>query len=259
MLSSAPAPRRRRVAAQDTATIAAIRDRGKRVSYPFSVETDDHCETSPQAFEDIAPLLTVLAKQLGKAKGDLRIYDPYYCAGSTKMHLGKLGFTSVYNECEDFYARVASGSLPEHDVVVTNPPYSGDHVRRLLRFVRKNKKPFLLLLPAYCAESSAWRAWTQKSSRIADNLCMLCPRSRYQYWTPHGLRPGANPKAHANIYLGSRSSPFPSYWHVCAMPVMGRPALREWWARQGAELSEDDELWLFDSAAQMKEAGWGQV
>ena len=39
--------------------------------------------------------------------------------------------------------------MPEHDVLLTNPPYSGDHVQQLLDFCRANGKPFLLLMPNY--------------------------------------------------------------------------------------------------------------
>eukprot|EP01045_Picozoa_sp_COSAG04_P000333 COSAG04_NODE_7_length_45988_cov_220.188869_18_plen_76_part_00 len=49
-------------------------------------------------------------------------------------HLQRLGFESVYNRNEDFYAAIEDGRTPEHDVVVTNPPYSGDHAARLLRW-----------------------------------------------------------------------------------------------------------------------------
>ena len=52
-----------------------------------------------------------------------------------------------YNKCEDFYARISAGDIPPHDVLVTNPPYSGDNVERLLAFCKSNDKPFALLMP----------------------------------------------------------------------------------------------------------------
>ena len=51
-------------------------------------------------------------------------------------HLQRLGFESVYNRNEDFYAAIEAGHTPEHDVLVTNPPYSGEHKRRLLQTTR---------------------------------------------------------------------------------------------------------------------------
>lgn len=39
-------------------------------------------------------------------------------------NLKALGFNNVYNKCEDFY----SVETPDFDVLLTNPPYSGEHV-----------------------------------------------------------------------------------------------------------------------------------
>jgi hypothetical protein len=121
------------------------------IRHPFKASADDHCESPPEAYRDIAPLLDMLAASLGKKRAELKIYDPYYCAGACPKHLGALGFADVYNKCEDFYATADQGGCPEHDVVVTNPPYSGTHVERLLGWIRKNGKPFLLLMPNYFA------------------------------------------------------------------------------------------------------------
>ena len=44
--------------------------------FPYPTETDDHCETAPEAYKDIAPILTALAQKLGKKNCELKIYDP---------------------------------------------------------------------------------------------------------------------------------------------------------------------------------------
>ena len=78
--------------------------------------------------------------------------DPYFCEGSVVRHLGKLGFTSVYNRNEDFYAVVAAGRVPDHDVLVTNPPYSSDHMQRILRFCAASNRhvhPMMNILQQY--------------------------------------------------------------------------------------------------------------
>lgn len=41
---------------------------------------------------------------------------------------------------EDFYAVKAAGRCPEFDVLVTNPPFSGDHLERIFRFAVKSDK-----------------------------------------------------------------------------------------------------------------------
>ena len=45
----------------------------------------------------------------------------------------------------------------EYDILVTNPPYSGDHKQKLLQYISKAEKPFCLLLPVYVAAKSYWR------------------------------------------------------------------------------------------------------
>ena len=76
---------------------------GERVarSYPFEPDPDDHCESPLEAYRDIAPLLHQLATRLSRRPSELRIYD-FYCAGTCVKHLAAVGFTSVYNRCEDF-------------------------------------------------------------------------------------------------------------------------------------------------------------
>ena len=48
---------------------------------------------------------------------------------------------------------VARKMVPEHDVVVTNPPYSADHIGRALKFCQSNLakhgRPWVMLLPNY--------------------------------------------------------------------------------------------------------------
>jgi hypothetical protein len=66
----------------------------------FECEAEDHCETAPEAYRDIKPLLLQVCQSLGSHQEALRIYDPYYCAGSVIKHFADLGFPQVYNKCE---------------------------------------------------------------------------------------------------------------------------------------------------------------
>ena len=124
------------------------------VRHAFDVDADDHCETSPEAHAHIVNFLNKTADALGKTPRDLVIYDPYYCAGGTKRSFAALGFPNVVNENKDFYAVCERGEVPAHDVLVTNPPYSADHVEKCITFAAKNLyehgRPYFLLLPSYC-------------------------------------------------------------------------------------------------------------
>eukprot|EP00928_Gymnodinium_smaydae_P042972 TRINITY_DN28895_c0_g1_i1.p1 TRINITY_DN28895_c0_g1~~TRINITY_DN28895_c0_g1_i1.p1 ORF type:complete len:453 (+),score=117.31 TRINITY_DN28895_c0_g1_i1:69-1361(+) len=191
-------------------------------AYPFHAEASDHCETSPQAFADVQPLLELLAARLGKKPGELALWDPYFCAGASKRHLSELGFPQVHNECEDFYEVIANGSEPAHDVVVTNPPYSdppdaaAPHPARLLRYLQDRGTPFMALMPEYCASAAYYRELYAEGSAPL----LLCPYRRYHFWTPDGARPGRNEKTHRKKGLGVRNSPFVAMWFVNLAPVV---------------------------------------
>lgn len=217
---------RQRLFAEDVAARAAAKSAAAPAAavgpYPFEAHADDHCETSPKAYKDIAVFLELVARRLGKTPETLQIYDPYYCAGSVKKHLAAVGFPCVYNEREDFYARLADDQIPEHDVVVSNPPYSDcsdggkNHIARLLRFCIKSEKPFLLNMPEYVITSSYY---TKYFSKHGEYPLFLCPYSRYHFWTPVGLREVTNKQAHRNPELGIRCSPFVSLWYISLEPA----------------------------------------
>ena len=80
----------------------------------------------------------------------------------------------------------------EFDVLVTNPPYSGEHKPRLLQYLANVGKPFALLLPVYTATKSYWKefAATSTSSRQGGGDCpsvfYLIPPDSYEYRHPEG-------------------------------------------------------------------------
>ena len=138
---------------QENAVEGRMEKPPSRVEHAFEVDADDHCETSPEAHANIVNFLKKAASAAGKAPEDLVIYDPYYCAGGTARSFAALGYPNVINRNEDFYAVVAENRVPAHDVLVTNPPYSADHVERCLTFAARNLaewgRPYFLLLPSY--------------------------------------------------------------------------------------------------------------
>ena len=127
----------------------SCRRRRATTATPVSTDPDDHCETPLEAYADVVPFLTALASRLGVHPAKLRVYDPYFCAGGVKDRLGLLGYGTVFNACRDAYADWDTGSFPDHDVLVTNPPYSDDHMEKLVRFVARRGKPFALLMPNF--------------------------------------------------------------------------------------------------------------
>ena len=119
---------------------------------PVTCDPGDHAETPLEAFRDVAPLLGRLAARLALSPATLRLYDPYFCTGACKAHLASLGFPCVHNENVDFYSAAASGSVPAHDVLLSNPPFTRDHLERIFRFCWANAgRPYFLLVPQFVA------------------------------------------------------------------------------------------------------------
>lgn len=163
--------------------------------YPYETEYGDHFETSYAAYRDLSPLLSLVASIVGRSKRELAIYDPYYCEGACLRHLRALGFENVRNVKEDFYASAVYAGLrkPNFDVLVTNPPYSGDHKERIFRFAATCGKPWAVLVPAYVLEKSYFP--------VSTHPFFVSPNTgSYVFDHPHGA--------------GFDVSPFESVWVV---------------------------------------------
>ena len=62
---------------------------------------------------------------------------------------GQRGFPNVCNKNKNFYKATVAGTTPKFDVLMTNPPYSEDHMEKILRFCVSCSKPWFLLVPTY--------------------------------------------------------------------------------------------------------------
>jgi hypothetical protein len=230
---------RKRIVDEDKRKIRELQERAKPLPYP--TDSDDHCETSKIAYDHIVPFLELLAKKLTKPPMDLRIYDPYYCAGATVRHLSELGFPHVHNQPDDFYGIIATKNVPEHDILITNPPYSGDHFGKLKSFLSTNHKPHLLLVPDHFQVDH-------------EKYAYLKPTERYHYWTPHGMRPAedSKKKKHRNLMLGSRNSPFPSKWCVSLEPVVSKSELMGARLDSGCTIHKSDAVFVLEGGAKFR-------
>lgn len=189
-------------------------------SYQFQVESADHAETPLQAYEDIADALKEVAYALGSSPEQLRIYDPYFCEGTVKQYLGQCGFPNVYNKNEDFYKCIKEETTPEFDVLVTNPPYSADHVEKLVKFCRKLNKPCFLLMPKFFYMKFYFAA-------ILDTVTFICPPSRYVYEPPKNTMDHAGKVRNKKT---KKTAPFVSMWYLMnAGEVLNSNASVKWW------------------------------
>lgn len=122
----------------------------------------DHMETSERAIRDVAHVLHIVASCClpgGSPHSALRLWDPFYCQGTVKVHYRQHGFPLCHNRREDFYAVWKAGAQPPHDMLVTNPPFSGDHIQRALQFCAEEiQTPWAMLLPTTVLLRSWWSA-----------------------------------------------------------------------------------------------------
>ncbi len=197
------------------------RDYQSGPKHSFETDKDDHCETSGDAYDDISAFLCRVASNIGKLPKDLAIYDPYYCNGAVVRHLASRGFHNVHNRNEDFYRVIAEGRVPDYDICVTNPPYSGDHIERMLKFCVESNKPFFCLVPNY--------VYTKPYFNVLTASCRpfyLIPENRrYEFWTPGGFRKQSDRE--------KKTSPFISFWYCHA--AEGTADLVKWWRKRKSD------------------------
>ena len=112
----------------------------KMLKHNFKAESSDHYETPMQAYRHIERVLNRIAKVARKSKESFTIYDPYFCDGKVIKNFKTLGWSKVVNVNKDFYKDIQEHTLPKYDVLVTNPPYSFDHIEKILSFCQKNRQ-----------------------------------------------------------------------------------------------------------------------
>ena len=219
-VAAAVAPPDGQISAAAPATSPASKKAGRGSAHPFEADYGDHFETPLVAYQHLAPVLEAIARGLGRTRASLRIYDPFFCEGAMITRLASLGFKTVLHENVDFYSRVSQGGVPDHDVLVTNPPYSGDHKERILRFCARSGKPWALLMPNYVATKQYYSdivggtsggGGDRQSSGGDEEPFFIAPRdAKYQYTHPEGT--------------GHADSPFDSIWFVRAAGFISNPA-----------------------------------
>ncbi len=200
-------------------------------SFPYKTDEDDHCETPLQAYADIQSILDALCKSMGKSKSSLRIYDPYFCNGSVVKHLSSLGYSNVYNKKEDCYAVWEAQEEPPIDVFITNPPYSADHIDKLMTYITSTKfgsKPWLLLMPNWVHKKDYFEQSTTKNEINPSYPFYIVPKKRYVYVPPPDFREKKASDVH------KKSSPFVSMWYVWGGTSQKNDALMQAFQRSDA-------------------------
>lgn len=102
---------------------------------------------------------------------------------------------------------------PDYDVLVTNPPYPGVHMEKLLAFCARPtgvRKPFFLLLPHFVYKKEYYtRALGSDGS--SPWLYFLVPQTRYSYVPPGWVK--SNDGSRVLSKGKEETAPFPSFWY----------------------------------------------
>ena len=96
-----------------------------------------------------------------------------------KQYLAQLGYSQVINENRDFYLDIRKQQVPAYDLLVTNPPYSGEHKIHLMQYLQSkqhNNRPFALLLPLYTITKSYWKDYVTFAGQVSE---LLLPSTSY--------------------------------------------------------------------------------
>ncbi|KAL3822183.1 hypothetical protein ACHAXA_008199 [Cyclostephanos tholiformis] len=189
-----------------------------RRRHPFDTNALDHCETPRAAYEHLRDFLDVLGRSMMVASTyGMSLWDPYYCDGGSKRILRDIGFDNVIHENADFYDVIKKEeSIPPHDVLVTNPPYSEDHIYRLLEFVVgteiANQRPVCLLLPNWVSRRPDYE--TRFAIPVARGKCelfYLSPLTPYTYIMPPFVHREDRPE---HVGSSGETTPYLSSWYI---------------------------------------------
>lgn len=163
--------------------------------FPYPTDYNDHFETPARAYEDIFPLMEYVL--VGKQKKEATIYDPYYCAGRAATLLTDVfqqrrlqQSIRIQHQKRDFYHDIQMKTVPQYDVLVTNPPYSSNHKERCLDYavqqLKQYGRPYFILMPNYVAMKEYYRKLVLYNDRIQTYYVVPSITNPYEYDHPEG-------------------------------------------------------------------------
>jgi hypothetical protein len=198
-----------------------------RGQHSFDTNVLDHCETPQVAYEHLREYLEVLGQSMSTAS--MRVWDPYYCDGAVKRIFREMGFTNIIHENADFYQLIKNKNIPPHEVLVTNPPYSEDHIHRLLEFVVGteivNQRPVCLLLPNWVSRQPEYEErFVNPVAQKQFELFYLSPLEPYTYTMPSWVHQEDRPE---HVGASGETTPYLSSWYLIVPYSFSRDSFLE--------------------------------
>ena len=124
-----------------------------------NLKRDDEYNTPNYAWENIKHLLPK----------DKIIWEAFYADGKSGDYLKELGFNVTQGKIDFFNDE----TLPEYDIIVSNPPYS--ICKKIMPRLLKLDKPFILLMPSCKINTSYFREYKDSGLQI------IIPRKRIHF------------------------------------------------------------------------------
>jgi hypothetical protein len=139
----------------------------------------------------------------------------------------------VIHEKRDFYLDIESDTVPKHDMLITNPPYSEEHKKKCIEFamrgLQRDNTPFALLLPTYVATKAYFRECVNQHGLTTDSMVYVVPYVNYSYDHPEGT--------------GKQVSPFRSMW-FCGLPKGKFAKVSSFWQQKSKTCDSQPKLYL---------------
>jgi len=204
------------------------RNRGRQHSFDTNVL--DHCETPRAAYEHLREFLDVLGQSMKISTSSMRVWDPYYCDGAVKRIFTEMGFDNIIHDNADFYQLIKNNTnIPPHEVLVTNPPYSDDHIHRLLEFVVGteivNQRPVCLLLPNWVSRRPDYEGrFVNPVGQKQYELFYLSPLEPYTYTMPPWVHQKDRPE---HVGASGKTTPYLSSWYLVVPSSLSRDSFLE--------------------------------
>ena len=123
----------------------------KKIERAAEMEDSDEWQTCKESWIELTPLISRFKSQ--------RVWMPFWYDGECAKHLRACGFKHVYHKKRDFFALAKDpGFLSQVDVIIDNPPYTGEEIKtKVLKALRDTEKPFAMLLPLTVLHSKLLR------------------------------------------------------------------------------------------------------
>lgn len=200
-----------------------------RGKHAFDTNVLDHCETPRAAYEHLREFLEVMGQSMKMPTASMRVWDPYYCDGTMKRIFTEMGFTNIIHDNADFYQLIEKRNIPPHEVLVTNPPYSEDHIHRLLDFVVgteiPNRRPVCLLLPNWVSRRPDYEErFANPVAQKQNELFYLSPVEPYAYTFPPFVHQKDRPE---HVGASGKTTPYLSSWYLVVPASFSRDSFME--------------------------------